>query len=66
MTTPSPTPPTPRLYVVNLSTGETTGGPTPPNVQHCNKDTDYEMIIHEYDPTECDRCSELHDMGFLR
>lgn len=57
------TPLTPQLYVVNLTTGKTTGGPTPPNVQHYHRDTG-ELTIHEYAPTDCDRCSELHDMGF--
>lgn len=52
----------PRLYVVDLSTGEVTGGPEPGIVQHCNSTTEYEMIVHPYAPDECDHCAVIREI----
>lgn len=48
----------PRLYVVNLGTGEVTGGPEPGTVQHYDRKTG-DLTVHSYAPDACDRCREI-------
>ncbi|WP_030488186.1 hypothetical protein [Micromonospora chokoriensis] len=57
------TAPKPELYVINMSTGEVTGGPEPGIVQHWDRET-FELVVHEYAPDSCERCKELRDLGF--
>lgn len=48
----------PRLYAVNLSTGEVRGGPELGTVQHYDRKTG-ELTVHDYAPDSCDRCMDI-------
>lgn len=54
------TPAQPRPYVVDLSTGNATGGPAPGTVQHYNRQTG-DLQTHTYAPNTCTQCAELRD-----
>lgn len=54
--------PAPRPYVVDMATGETTGGPKDGSVQHWDRET-FTLTIHSYAPELCHRCAELEQLA---